>query len=191
MRVSQHTAQAFQSPLAGTGHDFVHGLRDSDLKTTYVTENLSSPPFGMKLRPQRSSRCSNSSVSLVIAQCPSRGERPVGRGLPFGPGDVETRIRSITERPSLFPTSHSRTPIGSPCGSLARRARYGVSKFHSPECVGAGACYRPGGSRSTMPHSARVHPASGAFWFKPVSLFGLLLVTAFIADSDAFAIPTI
>jgi hypothetical protein len=29
-----------------------------------------------------------------------------------------TSIRSITERHSLFPSSHARNPIGSPCGSL-------------------------------------------------------------------------
>ena len=30
-----------------------------------------------------------------------------------------TSIRSITERHSLFPSSHTRNPIGSPCGSLS------------------------------------------------------------------------
>jgi hypothetical protein len=47
----------------------------------------------------------------------SRKEAPVGRGLTFVPGNVETRIRPITGRRSLLPTSQARTSIRSPCGS--------------------------------------------------------------------------
>jgi hypothetical protein len=47
----------------------------------------------------------------------SRKEAPVGRGLTFVPGDVETRIRPITGRRSLLPTSQARTSISSPYGS--------------------------------------------------------------------------
>src|SRR5215211_711142 len=50
----------------------------------------------------------------------SRHERPLGSLLPFGPGDVATRIRPITGRRSLFPLSSARTldsvPYGSPAG---------------------------------------------------------------------------
>ena len=42
--------------------------------------------------------------------------RPVGRGLTFVPGDVATRIRTITIRPSLLPTSQTRTAKDRPCG---------------------------------------------------------------------------
>ena len=42
----------------------------------------------------------------------SRAVRPVGRGLTFVPGDIQTRIRAITARPSLFPTSQARTAVG-------------------------------------------------------------------------------
>lgn len=42
--------------------------------------------------------------------------RPVGRGLTFVPGDVATRVRTITIRPSLLPTSQSRTAKDKPCG---------------------------------------------------------------------------
>jgi hypothetical protein len=49
----------------------------------------------------------------------SRKEAPVGRGLTFVPGNVETRIRPITGRPSLLPTSQARTSISSPHGSLS------------------------------------------------------------------------
>mmetsp|Transcript_61806 Transcript_61806/g.146250 ORF Transcript_61806/g.146250 Transcript_61806/m.146250 type:complete len:212 (+) Transcript_61806:2287-2922(+) len=52
-----------------------------------------------------------------------RQERPSRSGLPFGPGDVATRIRSITERHSLCLVSYTRTPNGVPCGSLAPEGR--------------------------------------------------------------------
>ena len=43
-----------------------------------------------------------------------------GRGLAFAPGKFRTRIRPITGRHSLLPASYSRTPLGFPCGRLAR-----------------------------------------------------------------------
>ena len=63
-------------------------------------------------------------------------------------GNVQTRIRPITGRHSLLPTSQARTAIGVPCGTLSQpggRERYGVSTFHSEKYAGLGACYRPGG----------------------------------------------
>ena len=59
-----------------------------------------------------------------------------------------------------------------------------------PESVGVGACCRPGGAWSTIPHVRDGIPPSGAFWPKPLNLFGLLPVTTFIADSHVFTIPT-
>ena len=61
----------------------------------------------------------------------SHNRTPVGRLLPFGPGKVCTRICSITEQPSRFPTSQSRTSNSVPYGSPASmRRRYEVSTFH-------------------------------------------------------------
>jgi hypothetical protein len=41
-----------------------------------------------------------------------------------------TSIRPVTERPSLFPPSFSRTPIGSSCDSLSSyEGEYGVTTF--------------------------------------------------------------
>ena len=81
----------------------------------------------------------------------SRDERPVGRGPTFVSGNVQTRIRPITGRPSLFPTSQTRTAIGVPHGTLSQpegQKRYGVSTFRSKKYAGLGACYRPGGHGS-------------------------------------------
>src|SRR5882724_2535678 len=49
-------------------------------------------------------------------------ERPEGRQPAFACGDValgSTPIHPMTGWPSLFPSSHARTPMGSPCGSLS------------------------------------------------------------------------
>jgi hypothetical protein len=49
----------------------------------------------------------------------SRPSTPEGSLLAFAWGDVATPIRPITERHSLSPSSFTRCPIGSPCGSLS------------------------------------------------------------------------
>jgi hypothetical protein len=68
-----------------------------------------------------------------------------------------------------------------------------VRGFHVPlrECVGLGACCRPGGVWSTIPHVRDGMPPSIAFWLKPDNLFGLFPVTTFIADSHVCTIPTL
>jgi len=106
----------------------------------------------------------------------------VGRGLPFGPGDVATRIRPITGRHSLLPASYSRISDSAPCGFTCPNVpgrKYGVSTFHvsdncmddlGPFCTPAALYPRRG--TVTSPDRLRT------FWFKPVSPFGLLLLTA-------------
>ena len=45
---------------------------------------------------------------------------PLSREVMFAPMVLRsTSIRSITERRSLFPSSHTRNPVCSPCGSLS------------------------------------------------------------------------
>src|SRR4051812_35905070 len=75
----------------------------------------------------------------------SRKEAPVGRGLTFVSGNVETRIRFITKRHSLFPTSQARTFIRSPCGSPSLAGEDTRLPRSAPEvCAGLGTCCRPG-----------------------------------------------
>jgi hypothetical protein len=75
----------------------------------------------------------------------SRNERPVGRGLTFVPGDVETRIRPITGRPSLFPTSQARTSVSFPHGSPSLTGEDTGLPRSAPEVsAGLGTCCRPG-----------------------------------------------
>jgi hypothetical protein len=77
----------------------------------------------------------------------SRKEAPVGRGLTFVPGNVETRIHPVTGRHSLLPTSQSRTSISSPYGlpSLAGEDT-GLPRSAPEVCAGLGTCCRPGSS---------------------------------------------
>jgi hypothetical protein len=101
----------------------------------------------------------------------------MGRGLPFGPGDVATRIRPITGRHSLLPASYSRTSISVPYGfacSTVPERKYGVSTFRvSDNCVGdLGPFCTPAAlypRRGTVTSPDPLH----TFWFKPVSLIWL------------------
>jgi hypothetical protein len=56
--------------------------------------------------------------------------RPIGRGLTFVPGDVPTRIRTITIRHSLLPTSQTRTAKDRPCGLFSPKGA--IRGFHVP-----------------------------------------------------------
>ena len=75
----------------------------------------------------------------------SRKEAPVGRGLTFVPGNLETRIRPITGRHSLLPTSQARTSISSPYGSPSLAGKDTGLPRSAPEVsAGLGTCCRPG-----------------------------------------------
>ena len=61
----------------------------------------------------------------------SRNETPDGCLLTFASGKFRTRIRSITDRHSLLPSSLARTSVGSPCGLLSS-SRGNVRDYHVP-----------------------------------------------------------
>jgi len=50
----------------------------------------------------------------------------------------------------------------------------GFPRSTSEVLAGLGACYQPGGSTTARGCRSRPLPATFTFWFKPVSLFGLL-----------------
>ena len=120
----------------------------------------------------------------------SRKEAPVGRGLTFVPGDVETRIRPVTGRPSLLPTSQARTSIRSPYGSPALAGKdTGLPRSASEVFAGLGTCCRPG---SPVDHEvAPLNPPTRlrAFWLKLVSHFSLMLRDGRCTGSHVFTIP--
>ena len=120
----------------------------------------------------------------------SRKEAPVGRGLTFVSGDVETRIRPITGRPSLLPTSQARISISSPYGSPALAGKdTGLPRSASEVCAGLGTCCR---LESPVDHEvAPLNPPTRlpAFWLKLVSHFSLLRRDGRCAGSHVFTIP--
>jgi hypothetical protein len=60
----------------------------------------------------------------------SRASTPEGSLPGFPWGDVATPIRSVTDRPWLPPSSFTRSPIGSPCGSLSLAGK--LRAYHVP-----------------------------------------------------------
>jgi hypothetical protein len=112
--------------------------------------------------------------------------RQVGRQLLLGRpllAEDSPFIRSITERPSLPPSSLPRCLISVLCSppSLAGRQRgYFVHLFdHS----GVRSCLSAGGASSATGDIATPVPGHVPFWSKPNSIFGLSLFTAFSSTS--------
>jgi len=82
------------------------------------------------------------------------------------PGDVKTRIHAVTARPSLLPTSQTRTAMGGPDGTLSQPRLGAIRGFHVPfeKYAGLGAGYRPGSVWTTRTQTIDVLPASNTFW---------------------------
>ena len=103
-----------------------------------------------------------------------------------------TPIHPITEWLSLLPSSHSRTPIGSPYGSLSLAGD--VRGYHVPSQShpnGLGALCPPVALLPMTRKGGLLVPATVPFWLKPHSTFGLFAVTMFIERSPRFALPSI
>ena len=75
-----------------------------------------------------------------------RAETPQGSQPACASGDVATRIRPITGRPSLFPTPLPAPPSVGLTTSLPsfRKERYGLTTFHKVDTHGLGALSPPG-----------------------------------------------
>ena len=128
MIVSHHTARAVQRPAAISHWPGNSESSPSDLRVT-------------RLQPLYMS-CDNvggahASVAASICIPPherfsklSRDAPPVGRGLTFVPGNVQTRICAITAQHSLIPTSYSHTAIGRLCSLLSPKGA--IRGFHVP-----------------------------------------------------------
>jgi len=103
-----------------------------------------------------------------------------------------TPIHPITEWPSLLPSSHSRTLIGLPYGSLSLQGkRTGFPCSVSVTTNGVGALCPPVALLPMTRNGKILVPATVPFWPKPASTFGLFSVTMFIERSPGFAIPSI
>jgi hypothetical protein len=77
----------------------------------------------------------------------SRDERPEGSQPAFAWGNValgSTPIRSITDLPSLAPSSFTRSPHSGPCGPPAPGGQgYGLTVFHADNKKGLGTASSP------------------------------------------------
>src|SRR5713101_8326858 len=128
----------------------------------------------------------------------SRAETPQGSLPACASGDVadttgSTRIRLITRRPSLFPTPLPAPPSVGLTTFLPslRKERYGLTTFRKVDSKGLGALSPPGALGVHDRVLSRPCTRSSAFWRKPGSILGLVLITTFIESARLFTIPSI
>ena len=127
----------------------------------------------------------------------SRAETPQGSLPACASGDVAstpgaTRILPITRRPSLFPTPLPAPPVVGLMASLPfKKERYGLTTFRKVDRDGLGALSPPVALRVHDRILSRPCTRYSAFWLKPISILGLLLITAFIERLRVFTIPSI
>ncbi len=138
--------------------------------------------------------CSVSSIGLPSARVRKDPMEvsPLSRAMLLPCGSIA--IPLITKGPSLFPSSPTRYPIGSPCGSLSLAG--GHRAYHVPQTDlnGLGLAYSPVAQRSVRGEGKTPLPGHTPFgpsqlilrWF---SLFGLLRVTTFTSDSQCVDPP--
>jgi hypothetical protein len=127
----------------------------------------------------------------------SRAETPQGSLPACASGDVAstpgaTRILPITRRHSLFPTPLPAPPLVGLMAFLPfKKERYGLTTFRKIDKDGLGALSPPGALCVHDRILSRPCTRSSAFWLKPLSILGLLLITTFIESSRVFTIPSI
>src|SRR5262244_2875361 len=104
----------------------------------------------------------------------SRAETPQGSQPACASGDVATRIRSITERHSLFPTPLPALPwVGLAASLPFKKEQYGLTTFRKGDRDGLGALCPPVALGVHDRILSRPCTRSSAFWLKPLSIFGL------------------
>jgi len=127
----------------------------------------------------------------------SRAETPQGSLPACASGDVAqttgaTRIHPTTGWPSLFPTPLPAPPSVDLAASLpVLQEQYGLTTFRKVDTDGLGALCPPGALGVHDRVLSRLCTRSSAFWLKPLSILGLVLITTFIESSHVFTIPFI
>jgi hypothetical protein len=141
MKVSLHTAQAFQSPVAGAGFTIfgvAFTIRTCSLRTSRRHLAQSMPCHvsdSWEGAPAQIMPCTVICNSLREGWTSSLVKKehvevsPFSRGMMSPCGSIP--IRPITGQHSLFPHSSTRTTNSIPYGLPARRGqRYGLTVFH-------------------------------------------------------------
>ena len=105
--------------------------------------------------------------------------------------ESSTPIRPITGRRWLPPSSPTRRPIGELLAEgLPRGEDDGLTTFHGRITDGVGSACSPVARQRRQGKGEAPAPGHVPFWFKPVSAFGLLVLTTFIGSSPELAMPS-
>ena len=140
-KLSLHTAQALISPVSREPVVFAVATTFTLLEVAdvHLLPRCRAAPVAQDHSFINGTSCLHY-VPLLRDSAPLVEVCPVSRGVIL-PGD-STPIRPITGRLSLSPRSHTRSPLGSPCGSLSRqcyedcREGYGLTTFRVNTSVG-------------------------------------------------------
>jgi hypothetical protein len=98
-------------------------------------------------------------------------------------------IRSIAERHWLAPSSLPRCLISVLCSRPTLTGRQRGYFVHILDRSGVRSCLSTGGTSSAAEDFTTPVPDHLPFWFKPDSIFGLLLITVFISTSPKLTCP--
>ena len=199
MRVSPHTAQAFQRPVSRPTR-----LSDGLEQPLQYAPGAVVPGGERQASPGPLTLPSQQRAHRSTGEPSSPCAFPLSGGSPCSPATKDQSdvgslsgqatgavIRPITGRPSLLPTSQARTPIGSPHGGLSpeRRGRDTGFPRSVPEVRGDRCLLSTGGRTD---HEAAPSPPTSV----PHCLLGqacqplwLVRLTVFIADSHSFTVP--
>src|SRR5262245_59181940 len=102
-----------------------------------------------------------------------------------------TPIPPITGGPSLFPPSHTRTPIGSSCDLLSSvEEEYRLTTFRLHAIGWVRDYLFAGGVLVCDRRRGNSYPIPLTFWFKSLSIFDLFVLTTFSSSSHLFPIPS-
>src|SRR5205823_8315362 len=108
----------------------------------------------------------------------------------FASDALSIRIPSITEEPSLAPSSCTRCSIGFPYGSLSQVGDHRAYHVLHNYPDGLGSACPPEAVLSTKGNGTLPLPGLVPFWFELVSIFSSLIFTAFNSSSHVLAIPS-
>ena len=145
MRVSQHTAQALKKAIVKRPgrplglpwqYESEVGVRDSP----WLSSLWNSRELSLRMHRPRASfafpHTVDSSNALAIKD-------PSDVGSPFGSGNIQTPMPTITASHSLLPTSYACTAISPPRGGLTLRNRTGFPRSTFMTNGGLGLSFTP------------------------------------------------
>src|SRR6185312_3230507 len=173
---------------------FCHGLHDTRLEPTDRAPDLL-PIDGMPVGRTLGSRTSGHFCRRHICLSPSvgwprssrdgrpEGSQPASAARGCRPWADSPSIRSITDRPSLPPSSLLRCLISSLCRSPSLAGRQRGYFVHLLDRSGVRSCLSAGGAPSAPGDTAAPGPDHVPFWSEPDSILGSSLSTTFISTS--------